>query len=113
MVFDPRMPDVNMELFERQEWAATKFSEDMIEELPLDMSEAKGMGCLMMAYVDAGHASGRISCRSRTDVLVYPNSALLHRISKNQNNVETRNLGFEIMAMKHCAEHIRGFRSKI
>ena len=51
--------------------------------------------------------------RSRTGLLVYMNSALIHWWSKKQNSVESSSFGSEFTAMKQCCEYLRGLRYKL
>jgi hypothetical protein len=63
--------------------------------------------------VDADHATGNITRRSRTGFLVYLNNAPVYWFSKKQTSVETSSFGSEFAAMKQCTEYIRGLRYKL
>ena len=112
MVFDPSDPDIDPELFKRQDWEATEFGE-LEEELPANCPEARGFGFIMTAYVDADHASDTITRRSRTGFIVYVQNSPIYWLSKKQNSIETSSFGSEFMAMKHCTEYVRGLRYKL
>ena len=67
----------------------------------------------MRAKVDADHAAGTVTRRSRTGFLVFLNSALIHWWSKKQTSVESSSFGSEFIAMKQCCEYLRGLRYKL
>jgi hypothetical protein len=113
MVFDPSDPEIDMAQFPRQDWSATEFGDDLIEEIPLNAPASRGHGFVMRAFVDADLAGDTITRRSRTGFLVYLNMAPIFWLSKKQNSVETSTFGSEFMAMKHCTEYIRGLRYKL
>ena len=71
------------------------------------------MGFVMHAKVDADHASDTITRRSRTGILVWLNSSLIHWWSKKQNSVESSSFGSEFTAMKQCCEYLKGLRYKL
>ena len=112
LVFDPSDPEIDMNTFERKDWASTEFG-TISEILPGNAPPPRGQGFTMRAYVDADHAGDAITRRSRTGFLVYLNMAPIYWHSKKQNSVETSTFGSEFMAMKHCTEYVRGLRYKL
>ena len=108
MVFDPSDPVVDQLAFPHEDWSASEFGLNMLEDMPHNMPESRGLGFVMRAYVDADHAGDTITRRSRTGFLVYLNSAPVYWLSKKQSGVETSSFGSEFMAMKHCTEYIHG-----
>lgn len=112
MVFDPSDPLVETSDFPRRDWEATEFGE-LEEELPANMPEARGLGMVMRAYVDADHAGDSITRRSRTGFIVYLQCAPIYWLSKKQTSVETSSFGSEFVAMKQCTEYVRGLRYKL
>ena len=113
MVFDPSEPEINPNDFQRRDWEATEFGDELEEVLPENMPDPLGYGMIMRAYVDADHAADTITRRSRTGFMVYLNNAPIFWSSKKQNSVETSSFGSEFMAMKHCTEYVRGLRYKL
>ena len=113
MVFDPSYPDIDGSKFERQDWSDTVYGDNLKEDLPPNMPEARGFGFITSVYVDADHAGDTITRRSRTGFLVYCNSALVHWMSKKQNSIETSSFGSEFCAMKMATEYVRGLRFKL
>ena len=112
MVFDPTLPDIDVNVFQRKDWTA---SEQMKyeEELPNNMPKPLGLGFRMTVFVDADHAGDVITRRSRTGFIVFLNKSPIYWMSKKQNSVETSSFGSEFMAMKHCCEYVRGLRIKL
>ena len=82
MVFDPSDPGVESALFQKQDWSNTEFDLDEKEEIPQDMPESGSRGFVIRAYADADHAGDCLTRRSRTDFLVYFNSATVYWSSK-------------------------------
>ena len=113
MVFDPSDPEIEPNEFQRRDWEATEFGDDLEEILPENKPKPLGLGTIMRAYVDADHAAEVVTRRSRTGFLVYLNNAPIYWSSKKQNSVETSSFGSEFMAMKHCTEYVRGLRYKL
>ena len=77
------------------------------------MPQARGLGFIMHAKVDAVHASVTMTMRSRTRFLVYLNCAPIYWWSKKQNSVESSSFGSEFIAMKQCCEYVCGLRYKL
>ena len=77
------------------------------------MPESRGMGVVIVAKVDADHASDSVTRRSRTGFLVYINCLLVYWSSKKQTIVESSLFGSEFIAMKQCCEYIRGLQYKL
>ena len=116
MVFDLTEPTIDEQLFERQDWTNSVYATDdtdLKEALPSNMTESRGIGLTMRAYVDTDHAVDSVTRRLRTGFLIYLNSALIYWHSKKQTSVEILSFGSKFMAMKYCTEHIRGLRFKL
>ena len=59
MVFDPSLPEMDMDSFAKQDWNYSIYStpgEELKEELPPKMPEPLGKGFVIRGYVDADHA---------------------------------------------------------
>jgi hypothetical protein len=113
MVFDPSEPTIDMSQFEREDWSSTVYANDLTEDLPPHMPEARGQGFVISAYVDSDHAGDSLTRKSRTGFLVFVNCALVYWLSKKQTGIETSSFGSEFMAMKQCTEYIRGLKYKL
>ena len=64
--------------------------------------------------VDSDHARDKVSCRSRSGLLIYVNTALVKWFSrKKQSTVDTSVYGAEFVAMKQGIDALRGMRYKL
>ena len=64
LVFDPSVPDFDIEgLFPRESWKHTPFG-DACEEVPTNIPEARGLGFTILANVDLDHAGNEITQQS-------------------------------------------------
>ena len=64
-------------------------------------------------FVDRYHAEDKTSCRSRSNFLIYLNTALVQWLSKKQCTVETSVCGTEFVTMKQGIDALRGLRYKL
>ncbi len=64
-------------------------------------------------FVDASHASEKVTRRSQTCVLISVNRVPIIFYSKRQNSVETSTFGSEFTACKQAVEMIKGLRYKL
>ena len=100
--------------FEVKDWTASEFGHVQgKEEVSSKMPQLRGIGFVMWAQVDADHASDTVTRRSRTGMLIYLNSSLIHWSSRKQTSVESSSFGSEFIAMKQCCEYLRGLRYKL
>ena len=112
MVFDPTLPDIDEDLFPKEDWRHTPYAYAK-EGLPPKTPDARGQGFVISTYVDSDHAGDTITRRSRTGFIVYLNSSPIFWFSKKQGGIETSSFGSEFIAMKQCCEYIRGLRYKL
>jgi hypothetical protein len=71
LILDPAyLPEVAIPDYD---W--TDFYGDEVEPIPPDQPEPQGKAAQTTAFVDSDHAADLISRRSRTGVLIYPQSA--------------------------------------
>jgi hypothetical protein len=83
MVFDPTPVEIDMSLFERQDWLYSTYGyESLKEELPLDMPVPHGKLMTMRVFVDADHAGDLITRHSKTGFIVFLNDAPIYWSSK-------------------------------
>jgi len=113
MVFDPSEPEIDMNQFEEQDWSSTVYKATSKEEIPKDIPKPRGLGFKMRAYVDSDHAGDTVTRRSRTGFIIMLNNAPIYWSSKKQLGVETSTFGAEFIAMKQCADYVRGLRYKL
>lgn len=83
------------------------------EELPKDMPKPMGKPVTITVFVDADHASERVTRRSVTGILLFVNSTPIKWYSKKQNTVETSTYGAELVALRIAVEMIIEYRYKL
>ena len=64
-------------------------------------------------FVDANHASEKITRRSQTGILIFCNLAPILWFSKRQNTVESSTFGSEFTALKNLVELVTELRYKL
>ena len=64
-------------------------------------------------FVDSNHSGDKVSCRLRSDFLIYVNTALVQWFSKKQSTVKTSMFGAEFIVMKQGIDALRGLRYKL
>ena len=112
MVFDPSTPDIDMNMFPKQDWSYTPYG-NAKEVIPPNIPKPRSLGFTMTAFVDSDHAGDEISRKSRSRFIIRLNNAPIFWSSKKQNGIELSSYGSEFMAMKECCEYIRGLRIKL
>ena len=111
LFFDPDHPKISEDRFQRYEWV--DFYRDVKEEIPLNAPEPRGREVSIHCFVDASHASEKVTRRSQTGILIFVNRAPIIFYSKRQNSVETSTFGSEFTACKQAVEMIKGLRYKL
>ena len=107
MVFDPTEPDIDYNVFAKDDWSATVYGE-CSETLPANMPEPRGVSLTMCVFVDSDHAGETVTRRSRTGFAIFLNSAPIYWYSKRQARIETSSFGSEFVALKQACEYVRG-----
>ena len=64
-------------------------------------------------FMNSYHAENKISCRSRSCILIYVITTLMQWFSKKQSTVETFLFGVEFVAMKQGIDALRGLIYKL
>ena len=74
LVFDPSYPEIDFSKFEKYEWEIyyDKVKEDVPLNAPLRLE------FIIRAYVDASHASCKLTRRSRTEFIVMLNNSSIY-----------------------------------
>ena len=98
LYFDPDYPRISEDRFERFEWV--DFYRDAKEDIPIDAPEPRGNEIGIHCFVDASHASDKVTRKSQTGILIFLNKAPIVFFSKQQNLVEMSTFGSEFTAMK-------------
>jgi hypothetical protein len=97
------MPDADLE-----KWK--EFYPDAEEALPPDMPRSFGMTGRLTVYVDADHASDKVTRRSVTGIIVFLNNTPIRTLSKRQKTVETSTYGAELVAARIATDLILEIR---
>ena len=108
IVFDPSIPDINLSSLTLPDWSS--FYGNAKEVIPENMPCPKGREMALICYVDADHATDKVTRRSRTGFIIFLNSSPIYWYSKRQNSVETSSFGSEFVAMRQACEYIRSLR---
>jgi hypothetical protein len=93
------------------EW--TEFYEGATEPIPTDAPTPRGKHVILTCFVDADHASNRVTRRSHTGIILMMNSAPIIWYSKRQNTVESSSFGSEFIAMRIAVDLIQALRYKL
>ena len=109
--FDPTMPDFGVEFSHYDCWE--EFYDPEPECVPKDAPEPRGEAVHMSCFVDASHASNKVTYRSHTGIFIMLNSAPIVWYSKRQNTVETSTFGSEFVALRIATELVQGLRYKL
>ena len=86
---------------------------ELVEELPPNMTEPRGLIMTMRVYVDSDHAEDTVTRRSQTGFIILLNSAPIYWSSKKQNSCEKSSFGSEFCAIKQATGYVRGSRYKL
>jgi len=111
LVFDHNSVDWDEQQFPTHDW--TEFYGTIKESLPTNAPAPKGNSIQMNIFVDADHASNKITRRSQTGILIYINRAPITWYSKSQNTVESSTFGSEFVALRIAVEMIEALRYKL
>ena len=111
LFFDPNHPVISENKFQKFDWE--DFYKDAKEEIPLDAPEPRGNPVSIHCFLDASHASDKVTRRSQSGILIFVNMAPIIFYSKRQNSVETSTFGSEFTTCKQGVELIKGLRYKL
>ena len=95
----------------KAEWY--EFYGDVKEEIPIDAPERLGKGIEITSWVDADHAGDKLTRRSRTEILIFMNSAPIIWYSKRQATIESSTFGSEVVALRTSLDLIKAMRYKL
>ena len=111
LIFDPTYAHIDYDSFPHENW--TEFYGDVEEAIPPNAPRPLGKPVELQCYVDAYHAGDKVTCRSRSGILIYINSAPIVWFTKKQNTVKTSSFGSKFVALKIATEMLRGLRYKL
>ena len=109
--FDPDHPKISEDRFQKFDWI--DFYKDTKEDIPFDMPEVRGNSVAIHCFLDASHASDKVTRRSQTGILIFINRAPIVFVSRRQNSVESSTFGSEFTAMKQAIEIVKALRYKL
>ena len=87
-----------------------EFYPDAEEMIPRDMPKTWGKSARLTVYVDADHASDKVTRRSVTGIIVFLNNTPIRTFSKRQKTVETSTYGAEMVAARIATDIILEIR---
>ena len=108
LVFDPTVPDIDMESFQKQDWKYYVYSTpgvELKEEVPPNITDPLGLPFVMRKFMDADHAGETMTKRSRSGYIIFLNSAPIYWHPRKQISCETRTFGSEFVALKKSTEY--------
>ena len=108
---DPELPDIDEGRFRKFDWEDFYWGAE--EPIPKNIPVALGMAIALYCFVDADHASDKVTRRSQTGIIIFGNKAPLIMYSKKQNSVQTSTFGSEFMAMRQAVELVQSLRFKL
>ena len=114
LYFDPNSPNIDESIFIGDSSESFKEHYREAEEvMPERMPKPRGKPVTMTAFVDASHASDRVTRRSHTGFIIFLNRAPIIWYSKKQNTIESSAFSSEFVAMRICTEQIVAMRFKL
>jgi hypothetical protein len=114
LYFDPNLPMLDSCDFHDYDVESFRdYYREAREELPPRMPKPRGRCVVTTAFVDASHASNRVTRRSHTGFVLFVNRAPIIWYSKRQNTIESSTFSSEFVAMKICVEQITALRYKL
>lgn len=113
LYMDPRYPKIDYGEFRTQPEDFHEMYRDAVEPMPHMQPKPRGLPFKTTAFVDASHASNKITRRSHTGFVIFLNRAPVIWYSKRQNTVEGSAFSSEFVALKCMTETVQAFRFKL
>jgi hypothetical protein len=112
MFFNPCEYDIDKSAFPPpKQWK--ELYGNITEDIPPNLPAPLGAPMYFTAYVDADHASNKVTRRLQTGFIIYGNCAPLVWFSKKHNMIETATFGSELVALRICMESLIAQRYKV
>ncbi len=116
IIFDPTRMNTDENLFHnsalgREHWK--DFYPDAEEPIPPKMPKPRGLRVKISCYVDADHASNKVTRRSHTGIIIYCQNTPVIWFSKRQNTCESSSFSSEMVALRIATEMIAALRYKL
>ena len=109
--FNPTPPVYEVEFNKDGDWK--DFYEVEEEPTPSDIPAPRGKSVSMTCWVDASHASNKVTMRSHTGIFIKLNGAPVTWYSKSQHSVKTSTFGSEFVALRIITEMCQALRYKL
>ena len=113
LYLSPELPNMDYGDFRTKREDFAEIYRDAEEPMPHRMPQPRGRSVTTTAYVDASHASNKITRRSHTGFVIFMNRSPIVWYSKRQQTVETSTFSAEFIALKACLEAIEHLRFKL
>ena len=111
ILFDDSVPEFDIDFNDGESWK--EFYEVEEEPTPSDMPAPRGKSVVMTRWVDASHASNKVTMRSHSGIFIKLNRAPIAWYSKRQNTVESSTFGSEFVALRIATEMCQALRYKL
>ena len=111
LYLDPDHPDISEDRFSKFDWE--DFYKGAEEPIPLNAPEPRGKQMSTHVFVDADHASDKMTRRSQSGILIFCNRAPVQWYSKKQNTVQSSTFGSEFTALRQAVEMTQALRYKL
>ena len=82
LYFDPVSPTISEDRFHKFEWE--DFYKDAKEAIPLDAPQPRGKSMTTHCFVDANHASDKVTRRSQSGILIFCNRAPIMWLARDR-----------------------------
>ncbi len=111
LCMDLTYPDIDNKQFLVMDWR--EFYGEVTKPIPPNAPKPLDKPVDLCMFVDSNHAGDKQTRRSRSSFLIYVNTALFERHSKQQATIETGVFGTEFVAMKTGVDTLRDLRCKL
>ena len=113
LYMSPELPRYDYGDFRTRKEDFAEIYRDAEELMPHRIPMPRGRSVITTAYVDASHASNKVTRRSHSGYVLFLNRAPVAWYSKRQHTVETSTFSSEFIALKVCLEAIEHLRFKL
>jgi hypothetical protein len=113
LYMSPELPRYDYGDFRTRKEDFAEIYRDAEELMPHRIPMPRGRSVITTAYVDASHASNKVTQRSHSGYVLFLNRAPVAWYSKRQHTVETSTFSSEFIALKVCLEAIEHLRVKL
>ena len=105
IIFDHRRPQYDETRFIEVDWKS--LYGDVLEEIPANKPEPRGIPVWVSIFCDADHAGNLLTRRSHTGLFIFIKNSLIDWYSKGQATVESRTFGCETITMRNGIDKVQ------